>query len=173
MYSRTPYHFPKCYNAMTARGRNPITPPPLPSHPAISARHTGHLKPERLSTCISKLKKMTNLATLPSSRPIEAALCIPDLTAVKRHEPQQICPHRVSVALVGGKKQIGHVYSERGSGSGAGGGAGTGTGSGSGGGGAVVKGEPAPVPYDVASFMSTFLACKILARLGLLTMGLW
>lgn len=39
-----------------------------------------------------------------------------DLTAVKRHWPQHTCPHGVKVALVGGEKQMGHVYVERGSG---------------------------------------------------------
>ena len=37
------------------------------------------------------------------------------LTAVKRQEPQQTCPQGVSVALLGGKKQIGQVYSDSGS----------------------------------------------------------
>lgn len=38
-------------------------------------------------------------------------------TAVNKHSPQQICPQGVSVAFVGGDKQIGHAYAERGSGS--------------------------------------------------------
>ena len=44
-----------------------------------------------------------------------------DLTAVKRHWPQHICPQGVRVALVGGEKQMGHVYVESGSGTGVGG----------------------------------------------------
>ncbi|KAG6854179.1 hypothetical protein C0991_009831 [Blastosporella zonata] len=32
-----------------------------------------------------------------------------DLTAMKRHDPQQMWPHGVNVALVGGKKQMGQV----------------------------------------------------------------
>ena len=40
------------------------------------------------------------------------------LTAVKRHSPQQICPQGVTVAFIGGEKQIGQVKAERGSGTG-------------------------------------------------------
>jgi hypothetical protein len=53
------------------------------------------------------------------------------LTAVKRHGPQQTCPHGVSVAFVGGKKQMGQEYADSGSRllrEGAGGGAGGGEG---------------------------------------------
>lgn len=46
-------------------------------------------------------------------------LLMVDLTAVKRHWPQHMCPHGVRVALVGGEKQMGHVYVERGSSAGA------------------------------------------------------
>ena len=43
------------------------------------------------------------------------ALCKVVRTAVKRHCPQHMCPHGVSVAFVGGQKQIGHMYVDRGS----------------------------------------------------------
>ena len=42
------------------------------------------------------------------------ARCNADRTAVKRHSPQQTCPHGVAVAFIGGEKHIGHEYSERG-----------------------------------------------------------
>lgn len=38
-------------------------------------------------------------------------------TAVNKHSPQQMWPHGVSVAFVGGDRQIGHAYDESGSGS--------------------------------------------------------
>lgn len=44
--------------------------------------------------------------------------CVMVLTAMNKHDPQQIWPQGVSVAFVGGEKQIGHVYAERRSGSG-------------------------------------------------------
>ena len=50
--------------------------------------------------------------------PMSAPLCNVVLTVVNRHEPQKTWPQGVRVALLGGKKQIGHVYSDNGSGSG-------------------------------------------------------
>ena len=57
-------------------------------------------------------KKTVNkiyLGKFPSPPIIVAPLCIVALTAVNRHTPQQTCPHGVSVAFVGGEKQIGQV----------------------------------------------------------------
>ena len=48
------------------------------------------------------------------------------LIAVNRHEPQQMWPHGVSVALIGGQKHMGHVYAEKGSRDGVGAGVGVG-----------------------------------------------
>ncbi len=47
--------------------------------------------------------------------PIVAPLWSVVLTAVNRHVPQHTCPQGVSVALLGGKKHMGQVYSDRGS----------------------------------------------------------
>lgn len=55
-----------------------------------------------------------------------APRCMVVRIAVKRHAPQQMWPQGVSVAFVGGKKQIGQVYSDRSSASGSGGGWATG-----------------------------------------------
>lgn len=41
--------------------------------------------------------------------------CSVVFTAAKRQAPQHIWPHGVIVALVGGEKQIGHVYDDSGS----------------------------------------------------------
>lgn len=132
-----------------ARALIPMTPPPRPSHPLISARHTGHL------------------ATFGSPVGIIAPLCIVVFTAVKRHAPQHMCPQGVSVAFVGGKKHMGQVYSDRGSGcfSGAGEGA-TGTGTG---GMVDVEVEVLGSCRDLIGCGSISVACKIFARLGLLT----
>ena len=93
---------------------SPITPPPRPSHPGISARHTGHL--EGMSERDRWGVGVTDLAS--GALPIATTMFLRmvDLTAVKRHWPQHMCPHGVRVALVGGEKQMGHVYAERGSG---------------------------------------------------------
>ena len=80
------------YKAKTALTLIPTTPPPRPSHPSITALHTGHL------------------ATFASSPPPASAPRLSvDLTAVKRQEPQERCPQGVIVAFVGGEKQMGQV----------------------------------------------------------------
>jgi len=92
--------------------------------------------------------------------PMLAPLCSVVLMAVKRQEPQQTCPQGVSVALVGGKKQIGQVYSESGS-AGAGGGFGDLDWVGGGGGGgrigerdmAVALLLPFPFPFPFFLFL--------------------
>lgn len=85
------------YKLITCRTFIPITPPPFPSQPGITALHTGHL------------------ATFSPIPTILTLLCNVVLTAVNRHAPQHTCPQGVSVALLGGKKHIGQVYSDRGS----------------------------------------------------------
>lgn len=117
------------YSVMTTLGRNPITPPPLPSHPGIGARHTGHLTTTASAPKIPKqTRHRTNLAMLGSRVNVIAPLCSVVLTAVKRQAPQHICPQGVMVAFVGGLKQIGQVYSDNVSGGGGGGGVGVGVG---------------------------------------------
>ena len=58
----------------------------------------------------------TAYLAVKSGRGITVVRCNAARTAVKRHSPQQTCPHGVSVAFVGGEKHIGHMYAERGSG---------------------------------------------------------
>jgi hypothetical protein len=73
-------------------------------------------------------------------------------------------PQGVSVALVGGKKHMGQVYSDRASACLSGAGAGTG--------GMVVEVEVLGLLWscgDLVGGGSMSVACKILARLGLLT----
>ena len=49
----------------------------------------------------------------PSGATIMLARCIVVLTATKRQRPQQMWPQGVSVALLGGEKQIGQEYPPR------------------------------------------------------------
>ena len=96
------------YNVRIARAFRPMTPPPFPSHPGIVARQTGHLGREYLARVVIRFAtRETYRATAPSGAIIMVDRCIVVLTATKRQEPQQIWPHGVSVALVGGEKQIG------------------------------------------------------------------
>lgn len=46
----------------------------------------------------------------PSGAIIMVARCIVVFTAINRQRPQQMWPHGVSVALLGGEKQIGQEY---------------------------------------------------------------
>lgn len=103
------------YNRNMARGFSPITPPPLPSQPGMIARQTGHLESNELKTVKLNTYSYTHRAS-PIPPCIAIALrCIVDFRAANRQAPQHMCPQGVSVALVGGEKQIGQVYADRGS----------------------------------------------------------
>jgi hypothetical protein len=88
------------YKVMICLTLIPTTPPPRPSQPGIAALQTGH---------------RATFSPTPIIIPILTPLCNVVLTAVNKHDPQQTCPQGVNVALEGGKKHIGHVYSDNGS----------------------------------------------------------
>ena len=84
-----------------------MTPPPFPSHPGIVARKTGHLGTREFLTRAFDLLWDLPRNIAPSGAIIMFARCIVVLTAAKRQRPQQIWPQGVSVAWLGGEKQIG------------------------------------------------------------------
>lgn len=80
-----------------------MTPPPLPSHLGIGARHTGHLHRYQANS-----KSVSAMETYLAARAVIPMRAAAAPTAVNKHSPHIMWPHGVRVALVGDEKQIGH-----------------------------------------------------------------
>src|SRR5690348_4665569 len=96
MYSILPVSRSQSYTSLTSTlVSRAITPPPLQSHPWISALHTGHL----VSFGFPAPATARSLALFKAGH---------------RHDPHMTCPQSVSTGLRMGQKHIGQACSDMG-----------------------------------------------------------